>query len=477
MTEHAIPGSADGASKREQRGQASNRRSSWNPHNWRLPLLLLLAGVVFCQACWLAYLTPNEPDILHYECYGLTFWLGGHATTLLPAHTCAFLFQGLPTSSAPSALPFHMLPSEYPPLTVLLFSLPLLVPLPWYALAFVCMMTLIAGLLYWLLARSQARQAAPVFLLYLLLGTIGLFQERFDLLPAACTLICVLSAQRGRWPVAYMALALGALLKLYPLLMLPALWLAEQHARPAEMCQEKAWLTRIQNYLQRWRNCLLCSALLFVVMGGFALLNMQDALISPLHYFLARPIQIEALSGSLLWSASHLGIPYTIDFSFGSLNLESWLSPWISPCATLLMLSGLFYLFWLQYRRRIDLLQAMVGLVCMLLVTGKVFSPQYLLWLIPLLAYLCARGQTNRLWMACWATISALSTVIYIAYYSRLTAPRLDAQLVQTFTGFFELIVLRNVLVLIATLAFLGGWWGVRRPAQPAGPSWRARPR
>lgn len=468
MTEHASPGSADCSNKHAQ----DIRQSAWTPHSWRIPLLLLLAGVVFCQACWLAYLTPNEPDILHYECYGLTFWLGSHATALLPPHACAFLFQGMPISPALSALPFHTLPSEYPPLSVLLFSLPLLVPLPWYALAFVCIMTLIAGLLYWLLAQSQARRAAPIFLLYLLLGTIGLFQERFDLLPAACTLLCVLEAQRGRWRMAYVALALGALLKIYPLLMLPALWLAEQQARPArtiDTCRKHPWLARIQEDVQRWHNCLPCIAFLLVVMGSFALLNSQDAVISPLHYFLARPLQIEALSSSLLWSVGHFGIPYTIDFSFGSLNLESWLSSWISPFATLLMLSGSLYLFWLQYRRRIDLLQAMVGLICVLLVTSKVFSPQYLLWLIPLLAYLCARGQTNRLWMFCWATISLLSTAIYLAYYSRLTDPRLDAQLIQTFVGFFELIVLRNGLVLVATLAFLGGWWGVRRPAQSVG--------
>jgi hypothetical protein len=434
---------------------------------------MLLAGVVFCQATWLVFLAPHEPDIVHYECYGVTFWLGSHGTALLPRATCAFLFQGVSTSSVPSTLPLHMLPSEYPPLTVLLFSLPLLVPLPWYALAFVLMMTLMAGLVYWLLARSDARQAAPVFLLYLLLGAVGLFQERFDLVPATCTLICVLSAQHGRWRMAYVALALGGLLKLYPLVMLPALWLAEQDAWPVrttDTCEQRSWLIYLQNRARRWHNCLLCIALILAVMGSFALLNVQDALLSPLHYFLARPIQIESLAGSVIWFASHSGMPYTIDFTFGSLNLESQLSLLISPLDTLLMLSASLYLFWLQYHRRIDLLQAMVGLVCVLIATGKVFSPQYLIWLIPLLAYLQARGQTSRSWMGCWAAISLLTTCIYIFYYSRLTDPRLDAHIVQTLGGFFELIMLRNVLVLSATLVFLGGWWGVRPgPGQSAG--------
>ncbi|HEY1348654.1 MAG TPA: hypothetical protein VGF67_03400 [Ktedonobacteraceae bacterium] len=436
---------------------------------WRVPLGLLLAGVIFCEASWIVFLTPGEQDIAHYECYGLTFWLGSHGTALLPHATCAYLFQG--TSAAPSPLPFHMLPIEYPSLSVLPFSLPLLAPLPCYALAFVLMMTLVAGLIYWLLACSDAWRAAPIFLFYLLLGTVGLFQERFDLLPATCTLICVLAARRGHWRVAYIALALGGLLKLYPFVMLPALLLDEQRQWPAQRANpdtDRPGLAWAWSKARRWHNCLLFTALLSVVTGGFALLNVQDALISPFHYFLARPIQIESLAGSVLWSASHMGVPYTIDFTFGSLNLESQLSLLLSPLDTALLLCGILFLLWLQWKRRIDLLEAMVGLLCVLIATGKVFSPQYLLWLLPLLAYLYACGKTSRAWMCCWAMISLLTTCIYALYYSRLTDPQLDPQIVQTFGGFFELVMLRNVLLLGTTIAFLGGWWGVRQAERQA---------
>ena len=462
---------------------------------WRFPLLVLLGIALFCEAAWLVFLTPNEADLLHYECYGVTFWQGSQGTALLPHDACSYLFQGVPTPPPTSPLPFHMLPIEYPPLTILPFSLPLLAPLPFYALAFALMMTLVAGLLYRLLARSGAGRAAPIFLLYLLLGAAGVFQERFDLLPAACTLLCLLAAERGRWRAAYVALALGALLKIYPLVMLPALFLAEQQSRTAQaepMSKQQSELARTEQSEQhvgqdqigqtreqrpglvrawgevrrwRWGNCLLCVGLLLAVTGGFALLNVQDALISPLHYFLARPVQIEALAGSAIWFAGHFGIPYTIDFTFGSLNLESGLSRLLSSLDTLLMLAGLLFLLWLQWRRRIDLAQALVGLVCLLIATGKVFSPQYLLWLIPLLAYLYARGKTSRAWMSCWAVISLLTTCIYIFYYSRLVDPRLDAQIVQTLPGFFELVLLRNLLLLSATIAFLGGWCGARRDA------------
>jgi hypothetical protein len=433
---------------------------------WRVPLLLLLLIAICCEVALLTSLTHNEADLVHYQCYGLTFWLGSHGANLLPSASCAFLF---PPPSQP-VLPqpaFHMLPLEYPPLTILLFSLPLLAPLSAYALVFALLMTLTAGLVYWLLARSDARQAAPIFLLYLLLGAAGVFQERFDLLPAACTLVCILAAERGRWRVAYVALAAGVLLKFYPIVILPALFLAEQRAwlkEPGENVEQETRLSRAWTSIKgwHWSNCLLCAGLLIAVMGGFALLNVQDAIISPLHYFLTRPIQIESLDGSVLWLSDHSGSHSTIMFTFGSLNLYSGLASWISPVDTLLTVAGLLLVFWLQWRRRIDLMQAAVGLLCVLMTTGKVFSPQYLLWLIPLLAYAYARGRVSRAWMVGWAAISLLTTFIYIFYYSRLTDPSTDAQVVLTLPGFFELVALRNLFLLGATLAFLGNWWKVR---------------
>src|SRR6185312_7007270 len=149
-------------------------------NKWRWPLLLLLLAVIIYETAWLAFLSTGEADLAHYECYGLTFWLGSHGASLLPQTSCSFLWQTTPRPQPP----LHMLPQEYPPLTILLFSLPLLAPLPYYTFVFALLMTLSAALVYWLLAHTDARRAAPIFLLYLLLGAIGIFQERFVLLPA-----------------------------------------------------------------------------------------------------------------------------------------------------------------------------------------------------------------------------------------------------------------------------------------------------
>ena len=426
------------------------------------PLLLLLGVILFGEVSWLVSLAPT--DIARYECYGLTFWLGGHATTLLPHAQCAFLSSATPQTA------LHMLPLEYPPLTVLLFSLPLLVPLPYYALTFALLMTLIAVAIYWLLARSAAPKAAPIFALYLGLAALAVAQERFDLVPAACTLVCVLAAERGRWRTAYLVLALGVLLKLYPIVLLPALFLAEQRAYASIPSQR---LADIWTSPTRWQNCLLFFALLIGVMGLFALLNVNEALMRPLSYFFERPAQIESLLGSLIWAGGVFGASWTTAFDHGSVNISSALLPILSPLNTVATIGGLLVVLWLQWRKNIDLAQTCVALLSVLIATGKVFSPQYLIWIIPLLAYIYARGLTSRVWMACWAAISLLTTLIYLVYYSALPNPATTptpglnaaASILATRPGFFELVALRNVLLLLATLALLCGWWGARRRA------------
>lgn len=478
------PSAASGSHEKAASAGGLLERLARLGYRWRWPLLLALLALIFCEVAWLTFLTSTEADLVHYQCYGLTFWLGSHGTALLPPGSCSFLSPDL------TPQPLHMLPEEYPPLTIVLFSLPLLLPLPLYALTFALLMTLCAGLIYWLLAHNEARRAAPIFVLYLLLGSVGVFQERFDLVPAACTLVCLLAAERGRWRTAYFALALGVLFKLYPIVMLPALFLAEQRAwlvssqaqasidaatsrrRPglADGKQSSAgagqpsWLRLAWANVAHWTwtNCLLCLGLIVLVMGAFALLNVQDAILNSLSYFLSRPPQIESLAGSIIWLGGHLGAPSAIHFEFGSLNITSGLDNWISPAISLLTIAGLLTLFWLQWRRRLDLAQSLTGLVCVLIVTGKVFSPQYLIWLLPFLALLAARRQTSRLWMIAWAIISFLTTFIYIFYYSQLPDPQAAQKVIETLPGFFELVALRNALLVLTTLAFLCNWGQAR---------------
>jgi len=158
-----------------------------------------------------------------------------------------------------------------------------------------------------------------------------------------------------------------------------------------------------------------------------------------------------------------LTIPYVLSFIFGSLNISSALIRFMSPGNTLLTVAGLLAIYWLHLRKRIDLAQSFVGLIGFLIATGKVFSPQYLIWLIPLLACIAARRQTSRLWLLAWAAISLLTTFIYLVYYSQMPNPQVALRIVQDLPGFFELVALRNLLLLATVLASICGWWGAHR--------------
>ena len=64
-------------------------------------------------------------DPARYQCYALTYWIGSNGVQLLPTTQCSFLH--ISTTVQP---PFHMLPLEYPPFSLAIFSLPLFAPLP-----------------------------------------------------------------------------------------------------------------------------------------------------------------------------------------------------------------------------------------------------------------------------------------------------------------------------------------------------------
>jgi hypothetical protein len=399
-------------------------------------------------------------DPARYQCYALTFWLGSQAIHLLPASQCAFLYQSHPQLLTHPQGPFHLLPIEYPPLTLLFFSLPLLAPMPIYQVVFVLMMSLLAFLTYWLLLRYAPPGPALVFLLYTLLGVFALVQMRYDLLPASMTLLCLLAISHKRWLLAYVALAFGVLLKIYPLLLLPTLFIAEQQTHsllPSQstlLASPRLILPTLRSLL--WRNTLLFFGIILLISTLFALIDLHDAVVSQVQYFLQRPVQIESTSASILWLAHGLGTPWSIAYTFGSINIISPLDTLISHIANAIFVVGVLFVLWRQWCGTMTFAQASVGLLLLFITTGKVFSPQYLIWLIPLLAYTFAATSP---WLWLWSSISLLTTVIYAYFYSQLTDPNHIVLPV----GFFPVIALRNALFVFLTLSYLCNWFTMQQ--------------
>jgi hypothetical protein len=433
-----------------------------------LAYLPIVAAVtlLFCGASWQIFWVHT--DAARYQCYALTFWQGSQGTHLLPAIQCSFLYQfGMSQSNVPA---FHILPFEYPPLTLSLFSLAMAAPLLYYQVAFAILMACAAILIYWLLLRFGPRGAGLACALYLVLGAWATAEGRFDLVPAGLTLLCLIAAERQRWTLAYIALALAFLLKIYPLLLLPALFLAEQtiagrmHMPPASLTLKtlpgEIWRALGGARQWHWENVLLFFGLILGISGLFALLNFQGAFVSQLSYFANRPIQIESTGSTLLWLARFFGHPTSVVYTFGSINVLSDLGSRVALIFEVLFVLGYALVILWQWRGRLDIVQAFIALVLIFVITGKVFSPQYLIWLIPLLAY---NGAFNRPWLILWSTISILTTVIYPYYY--MANPNM-LQLLSV-SGFIEIITLRNLLLALITLGFIFNWWRLNQRKQP----------
>ena len=423
-----------------------------------LPIIVVTI-LMFCGASWQIFWLHT--DAARYQCYALTFWLGSSGAQYLPAVQCSFL-----NISTVAVQPFHMLPLEYPPLTLVLFSPALLGPLLYYQLVFAVLMALMAVLIYWLLLRYGPRGAAPVFAIYMLIGAWATAEGRFDLVPAALTLLCLIAAERKHWTYAYVALAFGFLLKIYPLLLLPALFIAEQQDAqrlyiPPKSPALKSFPGELWHTLQgirrwRWKNTLIFLGIILVVTGLFALLDFQGAVLSQFSYFANRPIQVEATGSPLLWLATNIGYPVHIVFTYGSVNILSALGEPVSILLEVLFVLGYVYTILLQWRGKLDIVQACIALLLVFIATGKVFSPQYLMWVIPLLAY---GGAFDSFWLVTWGAISLLTTVIYPYFYSR-TTNALEAPYVP---GFMQFVSLRNALFVLLTLAFLFNWFQARK--------------
>jgi hypothetical protein len=424
-----------------------------------LPVIVAVI-LLFLGSSWEYFL--GHAAVARYACYALTFWHGGGGVSLYPplAH-CDFF------PAATLALPpFHALPLEYPPLSLVLFSLALFAPLHYYTVAFAILMALTIVFIYWLLLRHGPRGSALAFVIYMVIGAWGIAVGRFDLVPAALTLLCVIAAGRKRWTYAYIALAFAFLLKIYPLLFLPALFIAEQQdarrfytpRQPLNLASLPGELWQTLHGIRRWRwkNTIIFFAILLGVTGFFALLNFQGAVLSQLSYFANRPVQIESTGSPILFLAAHLGYPVQIVASFGSTNVVSRLEGIVEFVLEILFVAGYIYVLSLQWRGKLDLTQAFIATLLVFIVTGKVFSPQYLMWLIPLLAY---SGAFNRFWLIVWVPISLLTT--YIFPYIYIFASPLRVQ-VPYKPGFIESVTARNALLALLTLAYLFNWWQAR---------------
>jgi hypothetical protein len=339
-------------------------------------------------------------------------------------------------------VPYRDFTVEYPPAALPVFLVPALgdgdsdtfrrrfegLMAAFGAAAVACLALALAAL-----GAGLRRMAAAVVLAALaplLLGSVLL--SRFDLWPTAIVVGALAALVSGHLRLGSGLLGLGVAAKLWPGVLVP-------------LVVTYVWRERGR------REALVCAgvlgAVVLVCFLPFLVLAPVDTLDSVWRQA-RRPLQIESLGSAVLLAAHHaFGLDLTMKSSSGSQNLDGTLPDVVAVVQGLVQL-GVLVALWVSFARgpasRERLRRYAAAVVCAFVVLGKVLSPQFLIWLIPLVPLV--RGRRGL-------AASALLAVALVL--TQLWFPYRYWDLALRFDGAASWLVLARDLVLVALLVVL----------------------
>jgi hypothetical protein len=231
--------------------------------------------------------------------------------------------------------------------------------------------------------------------------------------------------------------------KIVPLLVVPAIIAADWPFWRARTTQLVAWL----------------GAGLALGLGPMVLVSWR-AVCDLVRYHAARGLQIESTLGSLLGAARVvLGTTRQATVSYGSFNLDGAVPDFLAKLALPITLAGVGVLVVLVHRaserqperdRIARVTRAALAGTIVVWLGGKVFSPQYLTWGIPLVLAIPGRRGVRAVWIAVLAM--AVTQLFDRGYYDHLV----EQAFVAVYTVVARQIVLIALLVFVAPHARAG---------------------
>jgi hypothetical protein len=310
---------------------------------------------------------------------------------------------------ADGAIPYRDFRVEYPPGALPVFAAPAIGHAPstfdTYRRLFETLMFAAAGLglvaLAFALHCLRAGLARTVGVLAfaglapLMLGSVVL--SRFDLWPAAICAGAVAALVCGRPRLGFALLGLGVATKLWPGVVVPfALVYVWRREGRRQALFAGVWFVDV---LVAW-------LLPFLIASPSGLWHSISGQ-------LTRPLQIESLGSSFLLVAHRFGLDITMRSSHGSQNLDGTAPDVIGVLQTgiqLAVLAALLVAF-LRLRRPSpdDLVRYAAAAVVAFVALGKVLSPQFLIWLVPLVPLVRGRrGLVATALLGCAAVLTQI---------------------------------------------------------------------
>jgi uncharacterized membrane protein len=357
-------------------------------------------------------------------------------------YTASALYFNYASNIMQGDIPYRDFNFEYPPFALVFFILPrLIAPNYWLFASIYEIETLVFSLVGLLVIYSTARRLgkAPWKLLAIytlaILATGPIIAEQYDIFPAIMLLLAIYYFWTGRHKISWALLALGTMTKVFPIAVAPIFLL---------------YYLRNRQYKLIWAGTITFAVISLIIAIPFFTIG-QEAIRSLIIFHAQRGIQIESTYSAFLLAAGESGlIQVDLVFNFGSWNLSGPLADTLARLSTYLTVIFLLIIYWYIYRQmkpgksqftRIGIYSILV--LTAILITSKVLSPQYLIWIIPLFPLVLNRWRYTIL--LTFLFTGGLTYFIFPVRY--LAFLNLDPQLI-------AILLIRDILIiLLAALA------------------------
>ena len=319
---------------------------------------------------------------------------------------------------------------EYPPLA----ALPLWLagvfgrdtePIAW-TFGVLMALSLVAG--QQLAARLAGRGRAAVTVAWLLVLTPVLVgasvRTHFDPLPIAITLAGLLALARERRELGFVLLGLGTMTKLFPglLAVVALIWLAGRG---------------------EWREAIRLGAIFTAVVLAISLPFAGAGYVDSFRFHLDRPVQIESTAASVLFALGDSDVTGTNlrPDRFKSNGLDGGHAGAVEALFAGLLVLALAAIVLLAARRPGHRHMVLCGFAALLafVTLGKVFSPQYVIWMVPFAALAWVWGER-----AVGLLVAAAIVLTHVEFPSRYF------DLINVKTDVVLIVAARNALLLVA---------------------------
>jgi hypothetical protein len=372
--------------------------------------------------------------------WAFTLWVGPWSDERV---NDLFVYRTYADPVLAGALPYRDVFSEYPPLASLAIALPGLVgsgaetfrfAFAGWTFLLAAVVVLLCGALAARTAGDRRRALFAAALMPLLCG--ALVRTHFDLAPVALTLAALLLLCAARPRAGMAVLGLGAMTKFFPLLIAPV---------------ALAWLIGRGRRREAWQGALALLAVLAVLCAAVVAASPQGAF-DAVRYHLDRPVQIESTPALALLALDEAGVGDAVSVASHRSDGVVHQADRLVTGVLVAGLVGVVALLALYAAKRPDprsLVLASMAAVTAFAVLGKVLSPQFVIWILPLGALAVA-----------WRMHALAAAVIAAAVLTQLEFPARYFDLVERESLPLALVTLRNAALLaVVALVFRALRW------------------